>query len=148
MAKSMLALAAASLLVTSNAAAAELAYRDVAMASGAAMPQSMFLGMTLRLERGTRSAAIRPRAAMTLTGMRRDSTSMQPQFGRGLELAFDATSRPTLSLAGTDIRQFGKRASMSGGTTVALAIAGVVLVGGLVLLATHCDNDCENAKNE
>jgi hypothetical protein len=37
---------------------------------------------------------------------------------------------------------------MKGTTTALVVVLGVVIVPGIVVLATYCDNDCDNAKNE
>jgi hypothetical protein len=69
------------------------------------------------------------------------------RIGDGLEFAGGKAGKPTLTLAGRDVDTFRQKNSLSSGAAIGIGI-GVALIAGAVFLATYCDNDCDNARNE
>ncbi len=43
--------------------------------------------------------------------------------------------------------RFERQNNLSGAAAIGIGV-GVVLIAGAIFLATHCDNDCDNARNE
>lgn len=147
MKKFLVLLAMASFVTTPAFASA----RDAAFASSLDRPdgqRSMFAGATYRVGFGQGARQSRGRAALTLTGMTRAPTA-EVRLGQGLELAGGSSGRPTLYLAGQEMREVSKQANMSTGGKIAIgvgviALIGAVVVGAIWYDATKCDRqDCE-----
>ena len=132
-----------------SASPASGSVKEAAFASSAdrhAPQTSMFVGATYRVGLDKRSGVARGRASLAFTGMTRTPTS-DIKFRQGLELSQGRTGNPSLYIAGQPIGKMGRKANLSTGTGIAIGL-GVILVAGVVVLATYCDNDCENAKGE
>lgn len=108
----------------------------------------MFVGATYQVGLHRRATNSHSRATFKVAGMSYAPGSSQIRFGSGLELASGKTGTPTLYMAGETVGQFKNKAGLNGTTTAVVVVLGVVLVAGAVILATHCDNDCDNARNE
>lgn len=124
--------------------------REAAFASSAdqsSAQTSLFIGATYRvgLHRGTGDP--KGRVAVKLSGMTLAPDSSRLRIGGGLEIAGGKTGKPSLFLAGRDLGTVGQKSNLSSGAAIGIGI-GVVLIAGAVFLATYCDNDCDNAKNE
>ncbi|MEP7315894.1 MAG: hypothetical protein ABI667_04280 [Sphingomicrobium sp.] len=146
--KSFAALIAFSVLSTSPALASA---QDAEFASSGDIPStqmSMFVGASYRVGLDRRTTNARGRASLKVAGMSYVPGRSGINIGSGLELASGKSGKPTFYMAGQDLGQFKNKAGLNGSTTVVVAIVGVALVAGAVILATHCDNDCDNAKNE
>ena len=144
--KKLISLFAVASLIASPVAAT---VREAAFATSAdrhATQTSMFVGATYRVGLNERTAGIRGRASLAFTGMTRTPTN-DFKFRHVLELSRGQTGKPSLYLAGRDIGEVERKANLSTGAGIAIGL-GVLLVAGAVVLATYCDNDCENAKGE
>lgn len=107
---------------------------------------SIFAGATYRVGLDRRTSQASGRVSLALTGMTRTPTS-DVKFRQGIELSQGHTGKPSLSLAGQPIGKMGRKANLSTGAGIAIGL-GVILIAGVIVLATYCDNDCENAKGE
>ena len=87
------------------------------------------------------------RVAIKLSGMVLASGSSSLRSGEGFEIAGGKTGKPSLFLAGRDIGTFRQKSNLSSGAAIGIGV-GVALIAGAVFLATYCDNDCDNARNE
>jgi hypothetical protein len=123
--------------------------RDAAFASSAdstAAQTSIFVGATYRVELGKRTVETPGRASLAFTGITRTPTN-DIKFRQGLELSQGETGKASLYIAGQNIGEIERKANLSSGAAIAIGV-GVILVAGVIVLATYCDNDCENAKGE
>ncbi len=138
------------LVLTSLGASPGMAsVRDAAFASSADQPAvqtSMFVGATY-VDLNRRSTERNGRAALKFSGMARTAGSATVKFGQGFEIAGGKTGKPALYLAGREMGRFDRQSNLSGGAAIGIGV-GVVLIAGAIFLATHCDNDCDNARSE
>ena len=144
--KRLISLFAVTSLVTSPAAAT---IREAAFASSAdrhGTQTSMFVGATYRLAFDKRTVGSWGRASLAFTGVTRTPTN-DFKFRQGMELSRSQTGKLSLYIAGQDVGEVERKANLSTGAGIAIGL-GVLLVAGVVVLATYCDNDCENAKGE
>ena len=141
-----------SLLATSGlfASPAVASVREAAFASSAdqsSAQTSLFIGATYRVGLQRRTSDPKGRVAVKLSGMALAPRSSWLRIGDGLEVAGGRSGKPSLSLAGRDLGTVRQKSNLSGGAAIGIGV-GVVLIAGAVFLATYCDNDCDNAKNE
>lgn len=123
----LIAMLSMSSLVASPAMASVRAAAYASTADRHSAQTSLFAGATYRIGFDRRDSRQRGRAAINIAGMSRTPTA-EFRVGQGLELTGGKGGKPTLSLAGQDLGQFKQRAQLKG-TTTALIIGGVVLVG-------------------
>lgn len=95
----------------------------------------MFSGATIRLALDGRGQR-RPEFAMRLAGGVQDAGFL-PRIGEGIAFSAVPGGSPHLTLAGQDSRVLAKRLKMSDGATAAAVVGGVLLVGGIILVATQ-----------
>ena len=119
----------------------DLAFASGAGPQGAARPL-MFGGATFRMALDGRGGR-KPELALRFTGGTQ-SLGAAPRLGEGFALTAGHGGKARLSIAGQDSAAIGKRLNMSGGQT-ALLVGGIVIVGGLVLLATSGMGDAASA---
>lgn len=141
-----------SLLVISGlfASPASAGVREAAFASSSdqgSAQTSLFLGATYRVGLDRRTRAPKGRVAIKLSGMALTPGASALRIGNGFEVAGGKGGKPSFFLAGRDIGTFRQESSLSSGAAIGIGI-GVVLIAGAVFLATYCDNDCDNARNE
>ena len=126
------------------------AVRDAAFVSSADRPTaqtSMFVGASYRLSLGGHKSQSRSRASLKIAGMSATTDSSSIRLGDGLELAEGNAGRPTVYLAGRDVSQMNKRANISDGGKVALAVTGLVVIVGVVaalVIADRLNDDDED----
>ena len=142
----------ASILAIAGLAGAPVAasVRDAAFSSSADRAEtrtSVFAGATYRVGLNGKSRKPVGRASLKIAGMTKVAGSPYAQFANGFEITGGKTGQPALHLGATDIGDIERRANLSTGASVAIGV-GVLLVVGLLVLTTYCDNDCENAKGE
>jgi hypothetical protein len=110
---------------------------------------SMFAGATYRVGFDRRSGTAKGRASLLISGMRMKQDSSGFRLGQGLELTGGKTGKLALHLVGQDVGELKKRAQMSTGGKIAIAVGVVALAGAIAFgvwyrEATYCDrNDCE-----
>lgn len=109
---------------------------------------SLFVGASYRLGFDRAAKSTKGRASLKMSGMTHRPATSELRFGQGIEFAAGRTGKPALFLAGSDVGELQKSARLNGTTTAVVAVVGVALLVGVVFLATHCDNDCDNARNE
>ena len=142
----------ASILAVASLAGAPVAasVRDAAFSSSsdrAEVRTSVFAGATYRVGLDQVSSKPVGRASLKIGGMTRVPGSTYAKFANGFEITGGRTGRPALHLGGMEIGDIERKANLSSGAAIAVGV-GVLLVAGLLVLATYCDNDCENAKGE
>lgn len=145
--KKLVSLLAISGLFASPAVAS---VREAAFASSAdqsSAQTSLFIGATYRVGLHRRTSDSKGRIAFKLSGMALAPDGSRLRIGNGLEIAGGRTSKPSFFLAGREIDTSRQKSNLSSGAAIGIGI-GVVLIAGAVFLATYCDNDCDNAKNE
>lgn len=123
----LVAILATSSLMASPAAAGVRAAAYASSADSHSAQTSMFAGATYRVGFDHRDSRPRGRAAINIAGMSRTPTAGF-KIGQGLELSGGRTGKPALFLAGQDVGEFKGKAQLSG-TTTALIVGGVILVG-------------------
>jgi hypothetical protein len=103
----------------------------------------MFGGATFRLSLDGRGGG-KPELALRFTGGTQ-SRGAGPRLGEGFALTSAPDGKARLRIAGEDSAVIGKRLNISG-TQTALVAGGVLLIGGLVLLAASAGaGDAANA---
>ena len=142
----------ASILAVASLANAPVAasVRDAALSSSSDRPEmrtSMFAGATYRVGFNRKTGKVVGRASLKIAGMTSVPGSPYAKFANGFEITGGKTGQPALHLRGMDIGEIERKASLSTGATIAIGV-GVLSVAGVIILATYCDNDCENAKGE
>ena len=134
--------------LTSAPASANL--REAALATSgdqARTHSGLFVGATYRVGFDRKANAPRGRGALTLSGMTYRPQTSELRIGEGIAVGISGQAKPALLIGGADVGQLGRRANLSGRAT-ALIVVGVAVVAVAVLVATACDNDCQNAKAE
>ena len=145
--KKLASLLALSILLASPA---EAGVREAALASSAdqsSAQTSLFVGVTYRAGLQRRTSDPKGRLAIRLSGMALAPRSSRLAIGDGFEIARGKAGRPSLFLAGRNVDEIRPKSNLSSGAAIGIGL-GVVLIAGAVFLATYCDNDCDNAKNE
>lgn len=125
--------------------------RDAAFSTSADRPvaqTSTFVGLSYRVGLRTRTGQPTGMASLKIAAMSKAPESADMKLADGLQLGAGKSGRATLFLAGREAGDLQKAANLNGTTTAILAVAGVALLVGVIFLATHCDNDCENARGE
>jgi hypothetical protein len=120
--------------------------RDAAFATSGDRAETrtmMFGGATLRIGLDGRHGT-GPALAMRLTGGVQDRGGAI-RLGDGLAFGTSDEGKLRMSISGQDSRLIGRRLGMSGGAKAALIVGGIVLVGGVVLLATQGIGDAAAA---
>jgi hypothetical protein len=107
----------------------------------------LFAGATYRVGFDRRANAPRGRATLNLSGMTWRPAASELRIGEGIALGISERARPALLVGGTEVGDIGRRANLSG-TATAVIVLGVAVIAVAVLVATSCDNDCQNAKAE
>ena len=97
---------------------------------------SMFAGATYRVGFHRRSGKAKGMASFKLAGMATAPGSAEVRFGHGLELTGSGTGKPAFHIAGQEIAQIKRRASLSTGGAIAIGVGVVVLVGAAILVST------------
>jgi hypothetical protein len=128
-------LVAALALAGLTASPAAASVRDAAFAASSDHQQaqtSLFAGATYRINFDRRSGKPMARASLGIGGMMHSPGSSEMRIGQGLEIAGGKTGRPALFIAGREAGEIERRAGLSTGATIALAVVGVVVVAGAV----------------
>jgi len=103
--------------------------------SGSYQKPTMFTGATLRLRAGGHGAP-KPEFALRVTGGIRNGETNDLRLGEGVSLKF-SDSKPKLQMAGQDVDKMGPRLGMSKGTTVAVVVGALALVGAAFLIGMN-----------
>lgn len=144
----LLALVAATSLTASPAwgTVREAAYAS--SADNAQVRTGMFTGATYSIGFDRAGNSPRGRASFKLSGMTSRPGTSELRFGQGIEISTSRSGKPALLVGGADVGELRESAKLNGTATAAVVVVGVILVAGAIFLATNCDNDCDNARNE
>ena len=105
---------------------------------------SNFVGATVRFNLNREHGQPRYRAAFGISRMAYSPQTSELRIGQGLELAFNGSKRPALSLAGIEAQQLRRTANLSGGGKTALIVVGVAAAVGVAALIAVDSLRCED----
>lgn len=142
-----------SVIAVASLAAAPLAasVREAAFSTSADRPAiqtSVFAGTTYRMGLDRRVSKAPGRLSLKLSGMAWSPATAELRLGQGLEFGAGNSGKPALLVGGKDIGSMHKAAKLNGTTTAVVVVLGAAILVGAIFLATHCDNDCDNARRE